>query len=386
MSIALITGSAGLVGAEAVACFAEHGFTVIGIDNNMRREFFGEEASTEPARRALEARFRQYIHVRADVRDRVALEAIFAEYSSDIQVVIHAAAQPSHDWAARDPHVDFSVNAMGTLNLLECTRRYCPQASFLFTSTNKVYGDNPNRLPLVETETRWEIDPDHPFAEHGIDESMSVDQTNHSLFGASKLAADALVQEYGRCFGLNTACFRGGCLTGPGHAGTMLHGFLAYLVKCVVTRTPYTILGYRGKQVRDNLHVRDLIHMFWHYHQQPRPGAVYNVGGGQHSNCSVREAIALCEVLTGAKAKVTYVEAPRRGDHMWYISDVRKFRCHFPRWHYEFDLRAILLDIIAAHAEPGVISGWSEFSGGQHGIKLDAVPSSNPATAGGGWQ
>lgn len=350
MPIALITGSAGLVGAEAVALFSLRSFAVVGVDNDMRRHFFGDEASTALARRHLEARFSKYVHCETDIRDRSALEAIFSEYSSNIDIVIHTAGQPSHDWAARDPHVDFSINALGTLNLLECTRRYCPQASFIFTSTNKVYGDHPNQLPLVEQETRWEIDPDHPFAEHGIDESMSLDRTMHSLFGVSKLAADALVQEYGRYFGMNTVCFRGGCLTGPGHAGTMLHGFLAYLVKCVVTGQPYTVFGYRGKQVRDNLHARDLVQMFWHYHRHPRPGEVYNAGGGRHSNCSVREAITLCETMTGKKARFTYTDENRRGDHIWYVSDVRKFQGHYPEWKYEFDLRAILQDMLAHHS------------------------------------
>ena len=243
-----------------------------------------------------------------------------------ITAVIHTAAQPSHDWAASDPQTDFTVNANGTLNLLEATRRHCPDAAFIFTSTNKVYGDAPNRLPLVEQELRWEISPEHPFAAHGIDESMSVDSCLHSLFGASKLAADVVVQEYGRYFGMRTACFRGGCLTGPGHSGTKLHGFLAYLAKCAVTGAPYTVLGYKGKQVRDNIHSYDLVNAFWHFIQAPRAGAVYNIGGGRHSNCSMLEAIAACERLSGKPMNWSYSEQNRTGDHIWWISDVRRFQ------------------------------------------------------------
>jgi CDP-paratose 2-epimerase len=348
MDIALVTGSAGLIGAEAVRFFSAQGFRVVGIDNNMRQQFFGEEASTEWSRRELEATIPGYVHHNMDVRDQPRIETIFSEYGSDLKVIIHTAAQPSHDWAAKDPYVDFSVNANGTLVLLESTRRFCPQACFIFTSTNKVYGDNPNKLPLVERETRWEVDPCHPYHEHGIDETMSVDQTKHSLFGTSKLAADALVQEYGRYFGLNAVCFRGGCLTGPGHTGTMLHGFLSYLVKCAATNAPYTVFGYRGKQVRDNIHSYDLVNMFWHYCQAPRPGEVYNAGGGRHSNCSMQEAITLCEEMTGKKMNVTYSDQNRIGDHIWYVSDVRKFQAHYPGWSYTRDLHRILEEICAS--------------------------------------
>ena len=351
MSVAIVTGSAGLVGAEAVRFFSAKGFQVVGIDNDMRRVFFGQDASTEWSRRQLEETVPGYVHRGADIRDRAAMEGIFSEHGSDIRIVIHAAAQPSHDWAARDPHVDFSVNALGTLVLLESTRRFCPNAAFIFTSTNKVYGDNPNRLPLVELETRWEVDPGHPYHEHGIDETMSVDQTKHSLFGASKLAADSLVQEYGRYFGMKTVCFRGGCLTGPGHSGTMLHGFLSYLVRCAVRGTPYTVFGYKGKQVRDNLHAKDLVEMFWHYYQDPRPGEVYNAGGGRQSNCSVLEAIDLCERIAGEKMRVTFSQENRIGDHIWYISDTRKFESHYPGWSRAHDVEAILQEIFEAHCE-----------------------------------
>jgi CDP-paratose 2-epimerase len=345
MKIALVTGSAGLIGAEAVRFFSGKGFQVIGIDNDMRRRFFGDDASTEWSRRELEATVPNYVHYSVDIRDHAGIEPIFAEYGSDVKLVIHTAAQPSHDWAAKDPFTDFSVNANGTLVLLESTRKHCPTARFLFTSTNKVYGDNPNKLPLVERETRWEVDSEHPYYEHGIDETMSVDHTKHSLFGASKLAADALVQEYGRYFDLNTVCFRGGCLNGPGHSGTMLHGFLSYLVKCAVTGAPYTVFGYKGKQVRDNIHSYDLVNMFWHYYQEPRPGEVYNAGGGRHSNCSMQEAIALCERLTGKRMNVTYADQSRVGDHIWYISDTRKFQSHYPGWAHTYDLEAMVRQI-----------------------------------------
>ena len=311
----------------------------------MRKQFFGDDASTEWSRRDLESSVPSYTHLETDIRDRSAIESVFAEYGSDIKLVVHTAAQPSHDWAAKDPHTDFSVNATGTLNLLEATRQYCPKASFIFTSTNKVYGDNPNLLPLVELATRWEIEKTHPYHEHGIDENLSIDQTKHSLFGVSKLAADSLVQEYGRYFAMNTACFRGGCLTGPGHSGTMLHGFLSYLVKCALTGAQYTVFGYQGKQVRDNIHSLDLVNMFWEYHQAPKPGEVYNAGGGRFSNCSMKEAIDLCETRTGKKMDLVYTENNRIGDHIWYISDTRKFQTHYPAWKQTYDLPRIVDEI-----------------------------------------
>ncbi|MFQ5734720.1 MAG: NAD-dependent epimerase/dehydratase family protein, partial [Planctomycetaceae bacterium] len=346
MDVAVITGSAGLVGAESVRVFAEKGFRVVGIDNDMRRSFFGDDASTRWSRKQLEASIDGYEHHEIDIRNQLAIERIFADYGEDVKAVIHTAAQPSHDWAARQPHVDFSVNALGTLNLLECCRRYAPRASFIFTSTNKVYGDRPNSLPLVECDTRWEIDAGHPFFEHGIDETMSIDQSTHSLFGASKVAADLLVQEYGRYFGMNTVCFRGGCLTGPGHSGAMLHGFLSYLARCAVSGEQFTILGYKGKQVRDNIHACDLVNMFWHYHRNPRSGEVYNAGGGRHSHCSVMEAIALCEDVLGRPMNTAYRDEPRVGDHIWYVSDTRKFRTHYPDWGYTVSLRETVEQII----------------------------------------
>ncbi len=343
--VALVTGSAGLIGAEAVRFFSEKGFTVVGIDNDMRRVFFGDDASTKWNRRELEASVAGYVHQDVDIRNQKAIEEVFARHGADIRVIIHCAAQPSHDWAATDPYVDFSVNADGTLVLLECTRRHCPDACFIFTSTNKVYGDSPNRLPLAELKTRWEVEESHAYYEHGIDESMSIDQTKHSLFGVSKLAADAMVQEYGRYFGMKTVCFRGGCLTGPGHSGAMLHGFLSYLVKCAITGQKYTVFGYQGKQVRDNIHSYDLITMFWHYLQNPRPGEVYNAGGGRHSNCSMLEAIAVCEDMTGRKMNWEYCDRSRIGDHIWYISDTRKFQAHYPHWSMTYDMQRIMREI-----------------------------------------
>lgn len=351
MSVVVVTGSAGLIGAEAVDFFAAKGFDVVGVDNDMRRYFFGEEASTAWSRDRLAARWPGYAHVAADIRDQAAIDALYARYGRDVALTIHAAAQPSHDWAAREPFTDFTVNANGALNLLEAARKHCPDAPFIFTSTNKVYGDAPNRLPLVERETRWELDPSHPWAEHGVDESMSIDQTLHSLFGASKVAADVVVQEYGRYFGMKTACFRGGCLTGPNHSGAQLHGFLAYLVKCVVTGQPYTVFGYGGKQVRDNIHAYDLVNAFWHFFQQPRSGEVYNIGGSRHSNCSMLEAIAIAERLTGRTLNGSYSETNRIGDHIWWISDVRRFQSHYPDWSYAYDMERIIAEIVEATTE-----------------------------------
>lgn len=345
MDIVIITGSAGLIGAESVRFFSKKEFTLVGIDNDMRKVFFGDEASTQWSRKKLESEIKDYIHYNEDIRDKMAMEAIFKKYNKDIKLIIHTAAQPSHDWAAKDPFTDFTVNADGTLTILEMTRQYCPDAVFIFTSTNKVYGDTPNNLPLVELETRWEIDESHPYYKNGIDESMSVDQTKHSLFGVSKLAADVLVQEYGRYFNMKTVCFRGGCLTGPGHSSTELHGFLAYLMKCAVIGKHYTIFGYKGKQVRDNIHSYDLVNAFWHFYQNPRMGEVYNMGGGRHSSCSMLEAIKMCEEITGKKMNYSYTESNRIGDHIWWISDVLKFRSHYPEWNYKYGIKDILIEI-----------------------------------------
>ncbi|MDQ3255367.1 MAG: NAD-dependent epimerase/dehydratase family protein [Acidobacteriota bacterium] len=350
MSAVVITGSAGLIGSEAAQFFCRQGHRVIGIDNDMRRRFFGADASTRWKRDLLVRDYANYVHHDSDIRERSAIENIFREYGSEIELVVHTAAQPSHDWAARDPHTDFTVNANGTLMLLEATRQFSPDAVFIFTSTNKVYGDRPNELPLVEQEQRWEIDPSHKYRA-GIDESMSIDATKHSLFGASKVAADVMVQEYGRYFGMKTACFRSGCLTGPDHSGTQLHGFLSYLMKCVMTGTPYTVFGYKGKQVRDNIHSQDLVDAFDHFYRAPRVAEVYNIGGGRFCNCSMIEAIALCEEIAGKKLEWSYAETNRIGDHIWWISDITKFSEHFPRWRLQHDLRAILKQIFENNTE-----------------------------------
>jgi CDP-paratose 2-epimerase len=350
MSVAIVTGSAGLIGSETVEALCGRGLDVVGIDNDMRQVFFGAEASTAPTLERLR-QLPQYHHESIDIRDQAAVEHVFERYARDVALVIHTAAQPSHDWAARDPMLDFDVNAISTLRLLDCTRRYCPDAPFIFTSTNKVYGDTPNRLPLHETETRWEIDSAHPYA-GGIDESMSIDHCLHSLFGVSKVAADVLTQEYGRYFGLRTASFRCGCLTGPRHSGAELHGFLAYLMKCVCTGRPYTVFGYKGKQVRDNIHSADVVDAFVQFWKDPKTGGqVYNLGGGRHSNGSMLEAIALCEDISGKRLQWTYSEKNRIGDHIWYVSDVGKFQRDYPHWAWKYDMRALLLDIYEHNVE-----------------------------------
>jgi CDP-paratose 2-epimerase len=351
LAVAIITGSSGLIGSETVKFFHEQGLDIVGIDNDMRAYFFGADASTAWNTRQLRERFPRFHHEAADIRDESAINQIFGRHGRDIACVVHTAAQPSHDWAAREPFTDFTVNANGTLVLLEATRKFCPDAAFLFTSTNKVYGDTPNFLPLVEQELRWELDPSHPYHQHGIDESMSIDQTKHSLFGTSKVAADVLVQEYGRYFGLRTGTFRGGCLTGPAHSGAELHGFLAYLVKCVVTGKPYTIFGYKGKQVRDNIHSFDLVNALWHFFRAPRPGAVYNLGGSRHSNCSMLEAIRTTEEMVGKPLNFTQSPEARSGDHIWWISDVRKFQADYPEWHYRYGMHEILREIVDATQE-----------------------------------
>jgi CDP-paratose 2-epimerase len=349
VSVIIITGSAGLIGSEAVRRFAKDGARVVGIDNDLRAEFFGEEASTKRTRDDLVANVKGYDHHNIDIRDTNAINKLFKTHRGQIAAVIHSASQPSHDWAARDPQTDFTVNANGTLNLLEAARNYCPEAPFVFLSTNKVYGDTPNRLPLRELPKRWEIEEGHEY-EQGISESMSIDYTKHSLFGASKAAADLLVQEYGRYFGMPTVCLRGGCLTGPAQAGTELHGFLSYLMICTVNGRPYKVFGYKGKQVRDNIHSFDLVETIAEFIRAPRVAEVYNIGGSRHSNCSILEAIDLCEEISGKKLNWHYEEANRIGDHIWWISDVRKFQGHYPKWRLQYDLRTILEEIHQAVA------------------------------------
>ncbi|MBV6640786.1 MAG: NAD-dependent epimerase/dehydratase family protein [Cyclobacteriaceae bacterium] len=345
MKVAIITGSAGLIGSESVQFFSGHFDKIIGIDNNMRQYFFGDSASVLWNKEFLKNKISNYVHADLDIRSIEEVDKLFSEHRSAIKLIIHAAAQPSHDWAAKEPLTDFSINANGTLNLLEVTRKYCPEATFIFTSTNKVYGDKPNDLPLEEQELRWEISRDHPYFERGIDEQMAIDQSKHSVFGASKVAADVMVQEYGRYFGMSTGIFRGGCLTGPNHSGAQLHGFLSYLMKCAINGDPYTIFGYKGKQVRDNIHSHDLVNMFYHFYENPKKGEVYNAGGGRFSNCSVLEAIGLCEEITGKSMNYKLSDQNRSGDHIWYISNLTKFKNHYPGWSWKYDLKDTLVEM-----------------------------------------
>lgn len=345
MNIAIVTGSGGLIGSESVEFLSSKFDLVVGIDNDLRAYFFGQTASTLWNTERLTTRVSNFISCPVDIRDSEGIERIFDKYKSDIRLVVHTAAQPSHDWAASDPSTDFTVNANGTLVLLEAVRKHCENAVFIHCSTNKVYGDNPNKLPLDELDTRWELKKDHTFYKDGIDESMSIDNAKHSLFGASKLAGDILAQEYGKYFGMKTGVFRGGCLTGPMHSGTQLHGFLSYLIRCCLRGEPYTIFGYKGKQVRDNIHSWDLVNMFWHFYQNPKSGVVYNVGGSRHSNCSMLEAISMIETYTGSKMTISLSDQNRSGDHIWYISSVQKFKSDFQDWNFTYDNEAIIKEI-----------------------------------------
>ncbi len=344
MDVVLITGSAGLIGSQAVEFYLKKGMTVVGLDNDMRKDFFGEDASTAWNLKRLQEAYPEYRHEPTDIRDHDAMEKIFARYGKDIKLIIHTAGQSCDGWAAKEPLTDFTVNAYGTLLLLELTRLRAPEAVFIFTSTNKVYGDHPNRLPFVEQATRWEIEVGHPYYE-GIDEQMSVDHCKHSLFGCSKLSADVLVQEYGRYFGLKTAAFRGGCLTGPHHSGTRLHGFLSFLMKCCVNGQTYSVIGYHGKQVRDNIHSRDLVKAFDCFYEKPRAGEVYNMGGGRENNCSILEAVEMCEQISGKTLNRTLVETERQGDHIWYISGLQKFKKHYPFWAQEYTIEKTLREM-----------------------------------------
>lgn len=351
MSVAIITGSSGLIGSEAARHFAGLGLEVVGIDNDMRSTYFGPEASTSWNRARLQRELGlAYRHHDLDVRDRSGLKRVFDHYGKSVELVLHAAAQPSHDWAARNPFVDFDVNAVGTLNVLEATRTSAPDAVLIFTSTNKVYGDRPNTLPFTELETRWELEAAHPYY-GGIREDMSLDGSLHSLFGASKVASDVLVQEYGRYFGLRTACFRAGTLTGPYHSAAELHGFLAYVMRCVMEGLPYAVYGYKGKQVRDALHSQDLVHAFEEFFRAPRIAAVYNIGGGRFSNASVIEAIRLSEEISGHELSWSYTDAHRIGDHVWWISDNGLFQSHYPGWELRYDVRSILKEIHSTNLE-----------------------------------
>jgi CDP-paratose 2-epimerase len=350
MPTAIVTGAGGLVGAECVREFIRVGYDVFGIDNDMRGRYFGPQASTQPVIDDLAATLPGYRHLSIDVRDETAVDAVFADAATGaLELIVHAAAQPSHDWAASDPRTDFGVNAVGTMNLLEAARRHAASATFVFMSTNKVYGDLPNGLPLVELETRLEIDPSHPYA-HGVDDSMSIDRSMHSLFGVSKASADLMVQEYGRYFGMPTVCFRAGCLTGPAHAGARLHGFLSYLMRCAATGEPYTVRGHGGKQVRDNLHSADVVAALMAFHADPEPGAVFNLGGGRDSNCSILEAIDECEQITGRPLDWQLDPVARKGDHKWWISDLRPFQSRYPTWSVRHGTAAILREIYERNA------------------------------------
>ena len=350
MPVAIVTGSGGLVGSAASRRLIEAGYEVIGVENDMRARFFGADASTAHVTEALVSELPEFHSLEADIRDEAAVDAVFAEHRSRVELVVHAAAQPSHDWAAREPKTDFAVNAWGTLNLLEAVRGHAPDARFVFVSTNKVYGDTPNRLPLEEHETRLELPPEHPYFD-GIDTTMALDRSTHSLMGVSKTSADLLVQEYGRYFGIPTACFRCGCITGPSHAGAALHGFLAYLMKCTVTGVPYTVHGYGGKQVRDNLHSADLAEAFLAFDREPRPAAVYNLGGGRVANCSMLEAIEACERIAGRELHWELSDEPRIGDHRWWISDLSEFASDYDSWRPRYGIEATLREIHDSNVE-----------------------------------
>ncbi len=344
---ALVTGSCGLIGSEVTRFFSRMDFAVTGIDNNYRSVFFGPEGDTGWVLAQLQKELREYRHVNLDIRDREPVLKLMEELKPGL--IIHAAAQPSHDRAAAIPFLDFEVNALGTLHLLEAVRRHCPESPFIHMSTNKVYGDGPNRLPLVERETRW--DYADPRDQHGIAENFSIDQSMHSLFGASKVAGDVMVQEYGRYFGMPTCCLRGGCLTGPNHSGVELHGFLSYLIKCAVEGREYKVFGYKGKQVRDNIHSEDVARFMYEFWKTPRCAEVYNLGGGKKNSCSILEAFQMAEEYTGKKVRWSYVPESRMGDHICYYSDVRKMKAHYPKWGIAKTLPMIFEEIAVSWAE-----------------------------------
>jgi CDP-paratose 2-epimerase len=343
----LVTGSSGLIGSEVCTYFSRHGYTVHGLDNNQRAVFFGPSGDTRWNQRRLEESLPSFRHHEQDLRDRQGMLDLLAALRPS--AIVHTAAQPSHDRAADIAFDDFDTNATGTVNLLEAARRYCPESPFVHMSTNKVYGDAPNRLALRELETRWDYaDPQYA---NGIDETFPVDQSTHSLFGVSKLAADVMVQEYGRYFGMPTCCLRGGCLTGPNHSGVPLHGFISYLVKCNVEDREYRVLGYKGKQVRDNLHAFDVATFIHAFIEAPRSGEVYNLGGGKDNSCSILEAFAIVESRTGRAQRYLYVDEPRVGDHICYYSDLRKARAHYPAWRLTRSLHQTIAEIV---------DGWHE--------------------------
>ena len=345
MKFALITGSCGLVGSESSLFFARKNFKILGIDNNSRKFFFGKDGDVTWVKNKLKKSIKNYNHLNIDIRNYSALKKIFSRYKKNIKVIIHAAAQPSHDWARNKPFIDFEINANGTLNLLELTKKFCPDAPFIFLSTNKVYGDNPNYLPLIEKKTRWEIKNNHQFKK-GIDETMSIDNCTHSFFGTSKSYADLIVQEYGKNIGLKTACFRAGCITGPNHSGAKLHGFLSYLVKSSLKNKKYNLIGYKGKQVRDNIHSHDLVSCFWEFYKKPGYGEVFNTGGGRYSNCSIIEALNFVEKITSIKIKRKIIKQNRIGDHIWYISSMKKFKKRYPNWKQKYSTYKIIKELV----------------------------------------
>ena len=348
MSIALITGSCGLVGSESAYFFSSKGLDVVGIDNNLRQIFFGKEASTIWQRNKLKNKLKTYNHFNTDIRNYNNLEKIFKKFKKNISVVIHCAAQPSHDYGKNFPVLDFDVNAKGTLNMLELTKIYCPNSVFINMSTNKVYGDNPNRLNIIEKSKRWELKK-NDLNYKGIKENFSLDNCTHSFFGVSKVYSDLIAQEYGKNIGLKTVSFRGGCITGPNHSGAKLHGFLSYLVKAGVKNKKYSLIGYKGKQVRDNLHSYDLVNCFWEVFKKPKKGEVYNIGGGRYSNCSVIEALESVEKISKIKIKKEHVKSNRVGDHIWYVSDISKFKKDYPNWKQHYNTNKILEELVESY-------------------------------------
>ena len=345
MSLVIVTGSTGLVGSEAVNFFCDKGFDVVGIDNNLRKFFFGEDGSTKWVKNVLLKRNKKFKNVNLDIRNDNGIKKIFKKYKRNISLVIHCAAQPSHDYGKNFPKIDFNVNATGTLNLLEATKNYCPEAPFIFMSTNKVYGDNPNKLNIFEKKVRWELKSSDKYFK-GIDENFPIDHCTHSFFGVSKTYADLIVQEYGKNVGLKTVSFRAGCITGPNHSGAKLHGFLSYLVKASLKKKHYSLIGYKGKQVRDNIHSHDLVNCFWEFYKKPKKGEVYNIGGGRFSNCSILEALDLTEKIARIRVKRKIISKPRVGDHIWYISNLNKFKKHYPKWKQKFNTKRILEELI----------------------------------------
>tara|TARA_B110001450_G_scaffold81768_1_gene77567 strand:+ start:1381 stop:2427 length:1047 start_codon:yes stop_codon:yes gene_type:complete len=345
MSVVIITGSSGLVGSESVEFFCKKGFDVVGIDNNLRNHFFGKDGSTIWVKKKLLNNHKNFKSNNIDIRNFNSIEKIFKKYKKNISLIIHCAAQPSHDYGKKFPILDFNVNATGTLNLLELTKKYCSDSPFIFMSTNKVYGDNPNKLKIIEKSKRWELKEKDIFYK-GIDEKFSIDNCTHSFFGVSKTYADLIVQEYGKNIGLKTVSFRGGCITGPNHSGAKLHGFLSYLVKSSLTKKSYTLIGYKGKQVRDNLHSFDLVNCFWEFYKKPKNGEVYNMGGGRYSNCSIIEALDIVEKLKGVKIKKEIITKNRVGDHIWYVSDTKKFKKDYPKWKQKYNTKKIIEELI----------------------------------------